>query len=156
MKQTTLLFKSLAIIAMMTWTTTSHAQTYVENYGQIYYNQPYGYPQMGHPGARNGYYKTQFHVYFGNREIDAIPSNFVVLGGGYAKDAVSVFYFGSKLGGCSPSSFQVLQGGYAKDRSGVYYCGYRVEGAYPSSFRYSGNGYGEDAYHVFYMGQMLR
>lgn len=74
-----------------------------------------------------GYYKTKWNVYYGDRKIDAMPSTFQELGGGYAKDSFNVFY-----------------------------CGEKIEGAVASSFKYTGNGYAEDAFDAYYRGRKLK
>ena len=117
----------------------------------------HGHGDMSEPQApRRGYYKTQFNVYYGDKKIDAMPSTFVELGSGYAKDAFNVYYFGDKLKGCMASSFEILEGGYAKDSFNAYYRGNKVEGAFAPSFRYTGDGYAEDTFNAYYKGKKLK
>ena len=103
-----------------------------------------------------GYHKTSFSVYYGDKKIDAIPSQFVELDYGYAKDSFSVFFLGEKIKGATCSSFEVLGGGYAKDAFCVYYYGRKVEGAFASTFKYTSNGYAEDNFNTYYRGKKLR
>lgn len=78
------------------------------------------------PPARRGYFKTNFNVYYGDKKIDAVPSTFKELGGGYAKDSFTVFY-----------------------------CGEKVEGAMASTFKYTGEGYGQDTFDAYFRGKKL-
>lgn len=103
-----------------------------------------------------GYHKTSFSVYYGDKKIDAVSSQFVELDYGYAKDSFSVFFLGEKIKGATCSSFEVLGGGYAKDAFSVYYYGEKVEGAFASTFRYTSNGYAEDNFNTYYRGKKLR
>ena len=103
-----------------------------------------------------GYHKTSFSVYYGDKKIDAVSSQFVELDYGYAKDSFSVFFLGEKIKGATCSSFEVLGGGYAKDAFSVYYYGEKVEGAFASTFRYTSNGYAEDSLNTYYRGKKLR
>jgi len=103
-----------------------------------------------------GYHKTSFSVYYGDKKIDAVSSQFVELDYGYAKDSFSVFFLGEKIKGATCSSFEVLGGGYAKDAFSVYYYGEKVEGAFASTFRYTSNGYAEDSLNTYYRGEKLR
>ena len=103
-----------------------------------------------------GYHKTSFSVYYGDKKIDAVSSQFVELDYGYAKDSFSVFFLGEKIKGATCSSFEVLGGGYAKDAFCVYYYGEKVEGAFASTFRYTSNGYAEDSLNTYYRGKKLR
>lgn len=73
-------------------------------------------------------------------------------GGGYAKDAFSVYYAGQKVIGGVPSSFQALSDGYGKDAFTVYYAGAPVTGAVVSSFEVLGGGYAKDAFSTYYNG----
>jgi len=79
------------------------------------------------PVARRGYFKTQMNVYYGDKKLNAMAGSFKELGGGYAKDAFTVFYNGEK-----------------------------VEGAMASSFKYSGDGYGEDTFDAYYRGKKIK
>ena len=103
-----------------------------------------------------GYHKTSFSVYYGDKKIDAVSSQFVELDYGYAKDSFSVFFLGEKIKGATCSSFEVLGGGYAKDAFCVYYYGRKVEGAFASTFKYTSNGYAEDNFNTYYRGKKLR
>lgn len=78
------------------------------------------------PPARRGYFKTTFNVYYGDKKIDAMPSTFKELGGGYAKDSFTVFY-----------------------------CGEKVEGAMASTFKYTGEGYGQDTFDAYFRGKKI-
>jgi len=77
--------------------------------------------------APRGYFKTNMNVYYGDKKINAVAATFEELGGGYAKDAFT-----------------------------VYYCGEVVKGAMASSFRYTGNGYGQDTFDAYYRGKKIK
>lgn len=79
------------------------------------------------PQEVKGYYKTQFNVYYGDKKIDAMPSSFVELGDGYAKDAFNVFYYGNKVEGAMASSFKNTGNGYAQDTFDAYYRGKKLK-----------------------------
>ena len=163
MKRTAFLLKSFVTMALLGWTTMSHAQRYEIDRDRVYFDEEvvmqadarsfvdlgFGYAKdrrnvylnghllefvdpssfrlkrgsafrhYGHDETdaetQRGYYKTQFNVYYGNKKIDAQATTFVELGGGYAKDAFSVYYFGEKIKGSMAANFVILDGGYAKD-----------------------------------------
>lgn len=104
--------------------------------------------------SHDGYYKSNFNVYYGGKKIDASAASFKEIGGGYAKDAFSVFYHGRKLD-ATAATFKLLEGGYAKDSFNVFYYGKKVEGASPASFKYTGDGYAKDAFNDYYRGRKL-
>ena len=54
-----------------------------------------------------------------------------------------------------PSTFKELGGGYAKDAFTVFYCGEKVEGAMASTFKYTGEGYGQDTFDAYFRGKKL-
>lgn len=115
----------------------------------------------GHPdGIRSqGYFKTDFGVYYNGWEMDdAHASSFTVLDseGGYAKDSFNVYWEGRAVDGAMSSSFTVLGYGYAKDSFNVYWCGEKIDGATPSSFKVTGNGYAEDAFNAYFNGRKLK
>ena len=64
----------------------------------------------------------------------AAAGSFVSLGGGYGKDAWTVFFQGRKVGGASASSFENIGKGYGKDAWSVYYRGEKIDGASPATF----------------------
>lgn len=77
--------------------------------------------------AHSGYYKTKFNVYYGDKKIDAVPTSFKEIGGGYAKDAFNVFYEGMKVEGASASTFKYTGDGYAEDAFNAFYRGRKLE-----------------------------
>lgn len=79
------------------------------------------------PVQNRGYYKTKWNVYFGDRKLDAMPSTFKELGGGYAKDAFNVYYYGDKVEGAVASSFKYTRDGYAEDAFDAYYRGRKLK-----------------------------
>ena len=203
MKRTAFLLKSFVTMALLGWTTMSHAQRYEIDRDRVYFGEEvvmqadarsfvdlgFGYAKdrrnvylnghllefvdpssfrlkrgsafrhYGHDETdaetQRGYYKTQFNVYYGNKKIDAQATTFVELGGGYAKDAFSVYYFGEKIKGSMAANFVILDGGYAKDAFNAYYRGKKVEGAFASTFKSTGDGYAEDTFNVYFKGKKL-
>ncbi len=73
------------------------------------------------------YFKTNLNVYYGDKKLDAVASSFKDLGGGYAKDAFT-----------------------------VYYCGEKVKGAMATTFKYTGDGYGQDTFDAYYRGRKIK
>ena len=101
-----------------------------------------------------GYYKSDFNVYYDGKKIDATAATFKEIGEGYAKDSFSVFYHGRKID-ASAGSFKLLEGGYAKDAFTVFYFGKKVDGASAGTFKFTGDGYAKDAFNDYYRGQKL-
>ena len=101
-----------------------------------------------------GYYKSDFNVYYDGKKIDATAATFKEIGEGYAKDSFSVFYHGRKID-ASAGSFKLLDGGYAKDAFAVFYFGNKVDGASAGTFKYTGDGYAKDAFNDYYRGRKL-
>ncbi len=62
----------------------------------------------------------------------------MVLGGGYGKDAWTVYYCGRKVEGAAAQSFVVLGRGYAKDAWRVYFEGAAIPGASSATFEVPG------------------
>ncbi len=136
-----------------------HAGRRQDNYEQGYHPYEGGYQPYEDnwaPGAHRGYFKTTWNVYYGDKKLDAMPSTFQDLGGGYAKDSFNVFYYGEKIKGANGSTFTILGGGYSKDSFNVYYLGDKIQGAYASTFKVLGNGYAEDSFNSYYRGRKLK
>ena len=79
------------------------------------------------PEVSRGYYKSKWNVYYGDKKLDAMPSGFKELGGGYAKDHFNVFYYGEKVKGAMASSFKYMGNGYAEDSFDTYYRGRKLK-----------------------------
>lgn len=108
-----------------------------------------------YPQSIEGYKVINNKVFFNGKQVDATASNFTELGGGYAKDAFSVFFMGRKLTDASPSSFVHVGGGYYKDAWNVFFDGRKVPDVSVSSFKYDGNGYAHDAFQVYHYGRKI-
>ncbi|MGH7141179.1 MAG: DKNYY domain-containing protein [Minisyncoccia bacterium] len=95
----------------------------------------------------------------------ADPNSFVILSGGFSKDAHSVFYNQTKIIGADPTSFVILSSSqdapimYAKDSSAVYAVyGYSIKnitGADPNSFQVLDLEYTKDKNAVYYYGNKM-
>ena len=180
MKQKAFLLKSLMVIGLIGCTTSVFAQSYEVDRGRVYFERkpiPYadartfvdlgcGYAKdcenvyldgrvlRDYDRRHEGYYKSDFNVYYDGKKIDATAATFKEIGEGYAKDSFSVFYHGRKID-ASAGSFKLLEGGYAKDAFTVFYFGKKVDGASAGTFKYTGDGYAKDAFNDYYRGQKL-
>lgn len=124
----------------------------LKSHSKSHFHDPIEYRE--HDRLHEGYHKTDFHVYYGDKKIDATASTFKEIGEGYAKDAFSVFYRGRKID-ASATTFKLLEGGYAKDAFNVFYYVRKVDGASAASFKYTGDGYAKDAFNDYYRGRKL-
>ena len=124
----------------------------LKSQSKSHFREPMEYRE--YDSRHDGYYKSNFNVYYGGKKIDASAASFKEIGEGYAKDAFAVFYHGRKID-ATAATFKLLEGGYAKDSFSVFYYGKKVDGASAASFKYTGNGYGKDAFNDYYRGRKL-
>ena len=129
-----------------------HATFRLKSHSKSYYREPMEH--RDYDRRHDGYYKSDFNVYYDGKKIDATAATFKEIGEGYAKDSFSVFYHGRKID-ASAGSFKLLEGGYAKDAFTVFYFGKKVDGASAGTFKYTGDGYAKDAFNDYYRGRKL-
>ena len=124
----------------------------LKSHSKSHYREPMEH--RDYDRRHEGYYKSDFNVYYDGKKIDATAATFKEIGEGYAKDSFSVFYHGRKID-ASAGSFKLLEGGYAKDAFTVFYFGKKVDGASAGTFKYTGDGYAKDAFNDYYRGRKL-
>ena len=174
MKRTAFLLKSFVTMALLGWTTMSHAQRYEIDRARVYF----GEEVVMQADARSfvdlgfGYAKDRRNVYLNGHLLEFVdPSSFRLKRGsafrhyghdetdaetqrGYYKTQFNVYY-GNKKIDAQATTFVELGGGYAKDAFNAYYRGKKVEGAFASTFKSTGDGYAEDTFNVYFKGKKL-